>query len=422
MPQSKMNNPKNELHDRSSRLTSMLILFVLKQFSTREKPMSIQDIRDRLRMTFYDQPTDSVPDIKTIRNQLQQMMDFLQKNGQDMATNKQLNFGFNIILCGITKDGKLVYDDHADIMGNTNDLTSYDIAQRKGTLQSTQYYYYKNIFDHSEVNLLIQSLQSFNYLSSRDISTLILKLQNLNPHAEGQNPYSQKNTAKNDPRLNDNDARLLENMQTLHDIISEQGFAKITLGYYDAEHRLDDYEPQKEYLVRPLQMIFNNGYYYLIASQYSKRKKQCFANHFRIDRLTYIDPYDEEDPVPNRDLYQNPVDFQQTDSASYRLHHPVMYGDELIHVDMLVENSEYMLNVLMDIFGTAADITPYIPKKTQENMIGKWLSVSLKQVAKGGVHLFATEYCSKVRIIRPKELAREVSQELQNALALYQPP
>lgn len=41
---------------------------------------------------------------------------------------------------------------------------------------STLYYYYKNNFDDSEIELMISVLEAHNYLSAEDISGLVTKL------------------------------------------------------------------------------------------------------------------------------------------------------------------------------------------------------------------------------------------------------
>lgn len=423
MPLSKNQNAKKAKHSKSesnNRLTAIYILSILKEYSTRENPMSISAIQKKLEEDYCQDSNMTVPDIKTIRTQLQNMIYSLRNYTPATSYIQRYRFGFDIILCGKTKkDGKLVYDEiteNTECLNNfSTDIqpTEYEIAEEKGLLINAQYYYYKNIFDDKEMNLMMQSLESYNYLSSEDISELVLKLNCLNPQAVQSKHYDQPDA----PRLRNEDSNLLTNMQDLHDIIMVKGFAKILLGYYNADHQLATYTPKKEYLVRPLRIIFNNGYYYLLASQFSESKQKHFTNHFRVDRLILIDAC-KKDSVPNAEKYPSPDAFQ-ADAASYRLHHPVMYGDDLIRVTMLVENSEYMLNVLMDFFGTAAMIKPYDASAANGASQSSFLEVKLDQVAQGGVRLFATEYCSKVRILTPTKLADAVRKDLAAAMELY---
>ena len=253
--------------------------------------------------------------------------------------------------------------------------------------------------------MLIDSLEAHNYISADDISELVVKISGLAP--AGMKAYrSKKYHQANDPRINYQDSLLRDNLKTLDDIIKEQNFALIKNCYYGNDHKLvvPDSEPV---LIRPLRLMFNNGYYYLIAVQYSTTNNKYFIVHYRIDRLVITDS-----KTPTKKELAAYTAEKPGDAASYRLHHPVMYGDDMVNARILVSNSRYMLNILADTFGSAADI----------NILNEELLEVKIKASKGGLRLFATEYCANVQVISPEDLANKIKEDLTKGLMTYSDP
>ena len=390
------------------RIYALYILSVLKAHSDEKKPMTIKDIQKAMEDTFFQAHTEKAPDVKTIRNQLVDIMASLNAKDAFSPDSTELNtsfrLGFHIHRCI-----KISEDKYQDFDPDKEEETS---DNSKTSKSKTQYFYYKSIFDDSEISLLIHSLEACNYLSANDIAGLVVKLSNLNPRS--MKPYHNKKYHMTpDPRLENNHACLLDNLRILYQIIRDKKFALIANAYFNENHELQPLEPPIDpsiskllpcKTVRPLQLIYNNGYYYLIARQYSTSKDKYFTVHYRIDRLIYVEEYD---PTPEeRTNYEAEL---PGDPAYYRLQHPVMYGDDLANIHMLVTNHPRMLNVLMDIFGPVATI---------QIKDEKWLEVNVR-ASIGGMQLIATEYCADIRVLSPEPLVKRIKDDLIKSLSLY---
>ena len=379
---------------KAQRTDSLYIISVLKNYSDENHPMTIKQIQEKIKDDFLNRDEEKAPDRTTLMRQLDAIISIM---GADSTVDDygnelddSLKMGFYIGRY-IKKDGEyLKYDPD-------NDLT-----EKKNTRTETQYYYYKSIFDETEVRMLIDSLETHNYISAEDISELVVKISGLAPasmKAYRNKDYSQAN----DPRVDYDNSLLRDNLKVLTDIIKNHDFALIKKGYYGTDHRLVVPDSDSS-LVRPLRLMFNNGYYYLIAVQYSTKNKEYFIVHYRIDRLGYIEPH-----KPTKQELKAYSAEEPGDAASYRLHHPVMFGDNMVKAKIHVSNSPYMLNTLYDFFGTAATITELSDELLELKVTATF----------GGLHLFATEYCADVQVISPQDLADIVKEDLTKGLVKY---
>ncbi len=384
-----------------ARTNALYILSVLKAHSDEKHPMTVSQIRKKIVEDFFIGDESSAMDVKNIRNHLNEMCLLL---GEDEYCMKEGNidtffqFGFFIKRFVRSKDepdGFIPYDEEDP------DLNDPDRSR-----SPEMYYCYKSIFDDSEVKMLIDSLESYNYLSSGDITGLMLKLSGLTPM--GLNSYRKKHYDLNnvDPRIDTHQARLLSNLKILHDIIDAKNFASFINCYYNKDHALQpkNMEPM---IVRPQKLVYGNGFYYLLAVVFNERSSHYETWNFRVDRLnaiTELKPTNED-----RQKYQAE---DPGDAASFRLHHPVMYGDKIVDAKMLVWNRPYLLNALHDFFGKEARIR----EKNED-----WLEVTLN-CAFTGLRLFATEYCNAVIVLSPEELVDKVKRDIYRAKKAYEDP
>lgn len=370
-----------------ARENTLYVIAILKENSDKDHPLTASQIQEQIKTTYFSGHPEEAPNPSTISRSLDSLMSYVYEEYSDHELCDPLRLGFQIVCCVKNKDGSFRPFQKED--GNNKKSPKC-------------YYYYKSLFDVSEISLLTSSLEAYNFFSAEDTAGLVSKLTSLSPRALSS--YHGKNY-ENDTRADNRFSYTLENVATLQELIHNGQFAEITNGYYDVNHKLvQAREPQ---VIRPLKLLFNNGYYYLVASVHSKREDNYFTIHYRIDRICEINPYD---PSPAEKASYPAMD--PGDAATYRLHHPLMFGDELTHAEFQVKNTPFMLNALYDFFGNDARITPI-----QGN--DKWLSVKIKNAAKGGIKLFATEYCSGVVLLKPDDLAQKVKSELTEGLSRY---
>ena len=206
---SNTNQVKSTTGRNAQRTYSLYIISVLKNYSDENHPMTIKQIQEKIKDDFLNRDEEKAPDRTTLMRQLDAIISIM---GADSTVDDygnelddSLKMGFYIGRY-IKKDGEyLKYDPD-------NDLT-----EKKNTRTETQYYYYKSIFDETEVRMLIDSLETHNYISAEDISELVVKISGLAPasmKAYRNKDYSQAN----DPRVDYDNSLLRDNLKVLTDI------------------------------------------------------------------------------------------------------------------------------------------------------------------------------------------------------------
>lgn len=385
-----------------SRLNVLYILLTLKNHSDSEHPMSIKEITQKANSEFYHIFSDEVSiNTSTVSRILDTLCTDVSLGFQNVPIdffNDESNLGFNIYC----------------VMKMPNGNWEYYKSPESGK-GPKKFYYYESIFTEAELTTLIDSVETYNYFSSEDISGLVSKLLGLRPVSNYLNKYNRSASS----RFKDENSLVLSNIDDFNRIIKANDFATITYCSYNSKFQLI---PRDGYprLIRPLSMMWSNGYYYLIAilgPGYSP------AN-LRLDRITDVSAVS---PTPEmRIKYRTDLNF---DATTYRLNHPVMYGGEVQHISMLYLDSpdNSMNNAIMDVFGkhtkirpaTESEITQHIHTNNASNPLdGFWMHADFQSTI-GGAELFATQYCRYCKIISPRQLQAKVSRNLKTGLSLY---
>jgi len=394
----------------TSRFNVLYLLLTLKKYSSASKPMSISELTAKTNDDFYKSfgPDDSEKGLNN--STVSRIMDALCL---DPCLGYQNTPMYNYT--DINNCGHNIYCVMES--GNPEDpWVFYQSPKHKNERGAKKYYYYESVFSDAELTTLIDAVETYNYFSIEDISELVSKLLGLRPTSE----YLDKYDEYHGKRLKDEDSLVLSNIDEFNRIIKAGQFATIEYCSYEFDeksHQLQlEIRPKYPRTIRPLSMMWSNGYYYLIA----QLKSGYAPANLRMDRIRDIIPCN---PTPEmvRDFQ---VDIP-LDSTLYRLRHPIMYGGELKHITMLYNSalSSGMNNIIMDTFGKMIHIRPATADEI-ETHIGKehldepWLCAKL-EAAEGGVELFATQYCRHCRIISPESLSEKVKNTLLEGLKLY---
>ena len=386
-----------------NRLNTLYILQVLKNHSSAQRPLSISEITEYVNKEFYRATYD---DNATINNStVPRILDTLYWDANLGFESKPMDFyndpanlGFNLYCVMKNKDGS--WD------------TYEDPDQGKGP---TKYYYYESVFSDKELITLIDSVETYNYFSTDDIAGLVSKLLSLRPKSELLDKYNPAQGA----RLKDEDSLVLFNIDELSHIIKNQQFANIVYCNYDQNHQLI---PRDGYprTIRPLSMMWSNGYYYLVALL----NPGYTPANLRIDRITEIEAVE-----PTKEMRK---DFQidmNLEVSSYRMNHPVMHGGQVQHISLLYLDTQIngMNNAIMDTFGRTTRIRPasieeleaHIPPSAiVPSTEGTWRRADFHATT-AGTKLFATQYCRYCKVISPASLASEITNDLLTGLNLY---
>jgi len=280
----------------------------------------------------------------------------------------------------------------------------------EGKIAPKKYYYYDHNLTVAEIRMLKDALETYSYFSVEDITEIITKLMRLRPKSFSKQKYFD---IAGDAR--EEDSLFLMNIDMLNEIIRHRNCAEITYCYYNEKKKLV-VRPGYPKIVEPINLMWSNGYYYLLAYN---EKYQNIVN-MRVDRITNIKEIEIENT--HRVDSFNPV--------QYRHEHPVMYGGKKTKIILLCKDTgkNYIMNTIMDVFGKNAKVTLASAEIIEEQLGNSleyykehgvmWLKVVIESMV-GGVELWATQYCDDCIVVSPEDLAERVKERLTNGLKNY---
>lgn len=377
----------------NARWNLLLILNVLKKYTSDEQPMSASDICRKVNQEFaglVDEENAKVISTDTVKRTLDALVyDFFGKR-------QILDFEVHCVMK--TKDGYTEYD--------------YGDEQAKGY---KKFYYYEGEFSTSEIRTLIDVIETHSYFSDEDVCGIVEKLIHLRPCTYRGRQYH--DSAREN---RDEDSLLLMNIDYLSEIIENQNRARIEYCYYNEEKKLVT-RPGYPKEVEPLTLMWGNGYYYMLAYN----EKYGSIVNYRVDRIRDIQEIKadkkKKEGMSVRESF-NPV--------QYRMEHPVMYAGKKEHFVLLCRDTgkNYVVNMIMDVFGKNVRISR-APEKLIQDFLGhdkayydsqgiKWLKVSFES-APGGVELWATQYCTDCIVVQPDESRQRVINRLKEGTQNY---
>ena len=419
-----MENKTEKKESAPSRLYPLYTILTLKNYSSAEKPMSLSEITAKVNNDYIKCSGNFKPiNSSTIDRILETLCSDINLgfDNIDMSIwNDLTNCGFNIY-CVMENNAsapssaknKWTFYKATD----TKDSTNKD-SKKTSKKSPKKYYYYESVFSDAELKTLIDAIETYNYFSTDDITDLVSKLLNLRPNSE----YLTKYNGAPDQKIKDEDSLVFFNIDDFNQIIKSGQFAKIEYSAYN-EHK--ELVPRKNYprVIRPLSMMWSNGYYYLVAIL---GPGYAPAN-LRMDKITMIEIIE---PTPEmRKAYHSDMELRP---AIYKHTHPVMYGGKSEHITILynAHMNTGMNNAFMDTFGKLTNIKPATKKEIQtylgnysslpqNNIPPLWMRADFNATT-GGVELFATQYCRYCRVISPASLAQKIKENLTLGLNLYQ--
>lgn len=379
----------------NSRLNIFYILYVLKNNTDEEHPLSASEITRIINTEFgYLSSTGKIISPDTVKRTLDEFLDKLFPKGMDKIRSRE-KYGY-AVYC-VMKAGSRYID------------YEYDYDDEKGT-PPKRYYYYESDFTLAEIKTLKDAMETYNYFSEEDITEIITKLMRIRPKSF---PNAKYFDVAGENR--EEDSLLLMNIDLLNEIINRRNYAKITYCAYDINKKLVP-RPGYPKIFEPIHLMWSNGYYYLLV--YNEKYSNFVS--LRVDRITDIKEV-EVDNSHRLDEF-NPV--------RYRYEHPVMYGGEKKRMVLLCRDTgkNYIMNTIVDVFGKTAKVTK-ADDKTVLKYLGHdtayykeqgitWLRVSIDTTT-GGVELWATQYCYDCLIISPEESAIRVKERIEAGLQYY---
>lgn len=329
--------PKNE----NQKLKILYVAKILDELSDEEHPISTNDI-----------------------------LEYLQKNG-------------------ILAERKSIYDDIKRLID-----FGYDIEKCKGG-----YYIASRRFELAELKLLVQAVESSQFITHKKSQELIKKLESAASIHEARQLQHQLYLANRVKTANES---IYYNIDKLHTAVSRG--KKITFKYfewvidYNAEKRFVKRQKHngRLYNISPWALTWNDDKLYLIGFDSENQT----IKHYRVDKMQSIDIINE--PRDGKEF------FDSFDTAMYSNKIFSMYGGKEETVTLAFANN--LLGVVIDRFGDNLIIS----KKDDEHFL---INVKVQVSPQFFAWIFGLG--DEAEIISPKAVADDMKEHTKAILSLY---
>lgn len=288
---------------------------------------------------------------------------------------------------GLRAERKSIYDDFAAL-----ERFGYPVERRRGENNTVGYYLESRKFELPELKLLVDAVQSSNFITRQKSRTLIEKLSGLASRWEAQTLQRQVHISDRVKTMNES---IYYNVDQIHTAILEN--TRITFHYFD-------WTPKKEkclrkggalYCVSPWALTWSEGNYYLVAfdGEYGDIK------HFRVDKMLHITASDKAREGQGK--------FRQFDMARYSQKVFGMFGGREETVTLECDND--LAGVIIDRFGR--DVTIFPGKDT--------FMVSVSVMVSNNFFSWVLQFGSRMRITAPRDVVHEMRTLLQETSEAY---
>ena len=325
----------------------------------------------------------------------------------------------------------------------------YSINEVEGTNPNgttKKMYYLESDLERDQVFLIMDALEAYAYMDNRNTQILIRYFSKLYPQA--RRSYRENNPEKADCSHMPNNV-LSENIAEFKMLIDKGAYARIWNCHYGVKYdkkggkyvpALFPRRPEGQ-LIKPLDLLWNNGSYYLIAGMQRRSTTSIPLTHFRLDRIGDI-----EDILPgeNQEEYRECEKiFRRTphyDPVAYQKKHPQMFSGDMKKVKLLchITPRNGMMNSLIDAFGfhpseiTIPDdqtLKAYLGNKADRILATTpnfsqdpkspdcWITISYDSSDEGAVQ-FVLEHSADCRVLYPQNVSDEIVSIMSRATLL----
>lgn len=287
---------------------------------------------------------------------------------------------------GINCDRKTLYSD-------IDELNRHGYTVCKKRSRRNQYYVKHSRFSVAELRILIDAVQSANFISQQKTDELVEKIANLGGSYKAD---ILKNGMYFDMQKYNNEA-IYNNVATLDEATNQNRKVSFKYFHYDENGNTVFSKDGTRYKVNPLALVFNDNCYYLVCYN---DKYQNLSN-YRIDRMDNVRIEDESIVMAEC--------AKGFDIAEHRRKEFSMFTGEEMEVE--IEFDKSLIDVMMDRFGTAVKM-----RSVDENNCRLTANVQVSPVFFG----WCVNFGDKLKIVRPNRLAIDYIAELSKIVKLYQ--
>lgn len=254
-------------------------------------------------------------------------------------------------------------------------------------------------FDPSEIRFLVDAVLAFPNVSDKHRNMLVGKLGSLSKSHDVLPRAIQPMDAFFPNK------QLFSTVDLLDSAIQENRIVSFYMNAYGPDKKL--YPGDEPNVVRPYQLLMQNGRYYLLAryvDPYLGYEEKNY--HFRVDLITDVevgDPVDKKDKA----LWPKGLVGSSFNVAKYRIEQPLLWSDKLEDIRFRIDVKRCTWAV--DLFGSAVEFG-----KEQGGFVEATVRSSPTAMLQ-----WAIAHPKEIEVLEPVHLREEIREKAQEVLKIY---
>ena len=286
---------------------------------------------------------------------------------------------------GIPVERKTIYDD-LRLLGP--DEYGMDLIRT-----GRKYFIGERDFSTEEIRLLVDMVQSSNFITGKKTTELIKKLEGLMSAFEGK--LLNKNVYVRN-RVKTMNESVYRNVDIISDAISADRLITFKYFRYNVHKKKELRNGGRNHLVSPFALIWVDQNYYLLGYNHDAEEMR----HFRVDRMTDLGSADG--PRTGKDI------FKSTDMSTYTSKVFYMFTGEETKVKLRFDGE--LVDTVIDRFGTGIILVP-------DESGG--FTVTLDVVVSRQFFAWITAFGTKAEILLPDSVRQMYKEHLKTIISVY---
>ncbi len=291
---------------------------------------------------------------------------------------------------GITAERKSIYADIALLVEN-----GYDIIKVKSP--KAGYFLASRNFQFPEVRLIIDAVQSADFITPKKTQELIEKIGTLVSRDQFEMLKSQLSISNRVKTFNE---EIFYTIDVLNRAIEEKKQVTFTYIRHKIEAGKKIVMASRDFVVNPYALVWSNDHYYLICNN----PKYDNLMHTRLDRMRKVKIID----TPVRSFEEVSEYKGEFDVADYSNKMFNMFSGKLCDVEIVCKNE--MLEDIVDRFGENATI---------RNEDSTRFFLRAQVAISDGFVSWLMQYRNSVYVRKPEELREHLKEKAQEIIDLY---
>ncbi len=287
----------------------------------------------------------------------------------------------------ITAERKSIYNDIESLRTFGMDIIG---EQRE---HSYCYYVGNRQFELAELKLLVDSVQSAKFITTKKSNELIKKIEGMASKYEAAQLQRQVFVTERIKTMNES---IYYNVDAIHEAIAENLQIRFQYFQWNVKKEMELRRGGAYYQVSPWALTWDDENYYLVAYDDEEEK----IKHFRVDKMLHISSTD--DRRKGRDA------FKEFDMAAYAKKMFGMYNGREETVKLRCENT--LSGAIVDRFGKTINMRP--DDETH-------FTVNVKVAVSPQFIHWVMALGDGAKIIGPEEVVQEVKEEIDRLVIQY---